>query len=192
MHAFVFFAAGAVMLGGALGVVLARNTVHSALALVASLIAVAVLFVEQQAHLLAAVQVIVYAGAVVVLFLFVIMLLGVDDYESLEETIPFQRPAAIALGIAAVVAIIALAGNTWATGRPSVRGSLAGSSSGYGNVEAVGRELFTTFLWPFELTAVLLVLAVVGGVALARRSHPGSAGADDGSGSGTRTTGGAE
>ncbi len=114
MDAFVFFASAVVMLGGALGVVLSRNTVHSALFLVGSLIAVAVLFVEQQAHLLAAVQVIVYAGAIVVLFLFVIMLLGVDEYESLEETVPFQRPAAIAVGVAAVVAIIALAGNTWA------------------------------------------------------------------------------
>ncbi|MCC6338496.1 MAG: NADH-quinone oxidoreductase subunit J [Acidimicrobiia bacterium] len=181
MEAFVFFAAAAILLGGALGVVLARNTVHSALFLVGALIAVAVLFVQQQAHLLAAVQVIVYAGAVVVLFLFVIMLLGVDDYESLEETIPFQRPAGIVLGVAAVVAVIALAGNTWATGRPSVRGSLTGPASGFGNVEAVGRELFTTFLWPFELTAVLLVLAVVGGVVLARRSHPGSGDAPDAS-----------
>lgn len=179
MDAFVFFLAGAVMLGGALGVVLTRNTVHSALCLVGSLIAVAVLFVQQQAHLLAAVQVIVYAGAVVVLFLFVIMLLGVDDHESLEETIPFQRPAAIVLGVAAVVAVIAMAGNTWVTGRTSVRGSLSGAASGSGNVEAVGRELFTTFLWPFELTAVLLVLAVVGGVVLARRSHPGSGDAAD-------------
>src|SRR5881392_3957452 len=95
----VFVVAAAVVIIGALGVVFSRNPVHAALNLVMTLFAVAVLFVEQQADFLAAVQVIVYAGAIVVLFLFVIMLLGVDRAENLEtEPLPGQRPAAIALG----------------------------------------------------------------------------------------------
>src|SRR5215475_3008492 len=98
----------------ALGVVLARNPVHSALLLVVVLVSIAVLFVIQDAQLLAAVQVIVYAGAIVVLFLFVIMLLGVDERESLRDPVPFQRPAALALGAIVLAEVLFLAGHHWA------------------------------------------------------------------------------
>ncbi len=91
---FTFLVTGAICLGGALGVVLLRNPVHNALSLVATLFGVAVLFIAQEAYFLAAVQVIVYAGAIVVLFLFVIMLLGVDRSQQLgREPILGQRPA---------------------------------------------------------------------------------------------------
>ena len=168
----VFVVSAAVVLAGALGVVTSRNPVHAALSLVATLFGVAVLFVAQQAHFLAVVQVIVYAGAIVVLFLFVIMLLGVDREESLRDPIPYQRPAAVALGAILLGEIFVLAGRTWATGAPSVRGSVRGRVDGQdlGNVQRVARVLFTDFLWAFELTAVLLVIAVVGAVVLARRS----------------------
>ena len=167
---FVIFAALA--MAGALGVVLARNPVHCALSLVVTLISVAVFFLQQDAQLLAAVQVIVYAGAVVVLFLFVIMLLGVDREESLRESLPYQRPAAFVLGAITLAEVLFLAGRTWATGASSQRGSLDARVDGenLGNIERVARSLFTDFLWPFELTAALLVIAVVGGVVLARRS----------------------
>ena len=167
---FVVFAAFA--LTGALGVVLGRNPVHCALFLVLALVSVAVFFLQQDAQLLAAVQVIVYAGAIVVLFLFVIMLLGVDRQETLEEPIPYQRPAALALGVILLLEIFVLAGRTWATGSPSTRGSLSAPVEGenLSNVERVATTLFTDFLWAFELTAALLVIAVVGGVVLARRS----------------------
>src|ERR1700716_311052 len=103
---FVFVVASAIVLLGALGVVLARNPVHAALSLVLTLFGVAILFVAQQAHFLAVVQVIVYAGAIVVLFLFVIMLLGVDRAENLEaEPLVGQRPAAIGVGVAALAAL---------------------------------------------------------------------------------------
>ena len=117
-------------------------------------------------------QVIVYAGAIVVLFLFVIMLLGVDREESLADPVPFQRPAAIALGAVLLVEIFVLGGRTWATGASASRGSLSKPVDGQdlGNVERVARVLFTDFLWAFELTAALLVIAVVGAVVLARRS----------------------
>ena len=98
MEAFIFFVFAALTLAGAFGVVLARNPVHSALSLVVTLVSVAVLFLQQDAHLLAAVQVIVYAGAIVVLFLFVIMLLGVDHADTLHDPLKAQRAAAIVLG----------------------------------------------------------------------------------------------
>ena len=126
----------------------------------------------QDADLLAAVQIIVYAGAIVVLFLFVIMLLGVDKQESLRDPLPYQRVMALALGAIVLAEIIFLAGHQWATGKPAdatdaIRG---GASDLGGNVERVARSLFTDFLWPFEITAALLVLAVVGSVVLAKRS----------------------
>jgi NADH-quinone oxidoreductase subunit J len=172
MTAVVFFIFAALALGGALGVVLARNPVHSALLLVVTLVSVAVFFVQQQAHLLAAVQVIVYAGAIVVLFLFVIMLLGVDREESLEDPIRYQRTAALALGVIVLVELIFLAGHHWATGAkaPSEFAIKGGGIALGNNVERVARVLFTDFLWPFEITAGLLVIAVVGSVVLARRS----------------------
>jgi len=173
--AVLFFMFGALAIVGGLGVVLSRNPVHSALWLVATLVSVAVLFLIQDAELLAAVQVIVYAGAIVVLFLFVIMLLGVDRRESLSESLPFQRPIAIALGLIILAEVLLLAGHTWATGAKTASGvPIDGSGSGSGelgtNVQRVARVLFTDFLWPFQLTALLLVIAVVGSVALAKRS----------------------
>ena len=113
----IFFIFAALALAGALGVVLARNPVHSALFLVVTLVSVAVFFVQEQAQLLAVVQIVVYAGAIVVLFLFVIMLLGVDREESLRDPIPFQRPAAIALGVILLGEVLFLAGHQWATGK---------------------------------------------------------------------------
>jgi len=173
VEALIFFVFGALTLAGALGVVLARNPVHSALSLVTVLVSIAALFVIQDAQLLAAVQVIVYAGAIVVLFLFVIMLLGVDRSESTAETLRIQRPAAVVLGLALLVTLFVLIHdhNGWAVGsngNEAARGVLAAHD---GNIKAVAQSLFTTFLWPFELTAVLLVIAVIGGVVLARRSH---------------------
>jgi len=167
VEAVIFFIFAATALVGALGVVLAKNPVHSALFLIITLVSVAIFFVLRDAPLLAAVQVIVYAGAIVVLFLFVIMLLGVDRSETLSDPLPFQRPIAILLGVFVVVEIVLLAGRTWSTGARSVRGEIGSTEN---NVETVARSLFTDFLWPFEITAGLLVIAVVGGVVLARRS----------------------
>jgi NADH-quinone oxidoreductase subunit J len=168
MELFLFLLFAGIALVGALGVVLAANPVHSALSLVTVLISIAALFVIQDAQLLAAVQVIVYAGAIVVLFLFVIMLLGVDRSESTAETLRIQRPAALVLGFGLLVTLVLLISPGWATGASSTRGVV---ESGGGNIQDVAESLFTTFLWPFELTAVLLVIAVIGGVVLARRSH---------------------
>jgi NADH-quinone oxidoreductase subunit J len=163
----VFAVSAAVIMAGAIGVIAARNPVHSALMLVMTLFGIAVLFVEQQSDFLAVVQVIVYAGAIVVLFLFVIMLLGVDKVEALQrDPLPAQRPLALIIGAAGLSLLLFLAGVKWATGATSVAGPASGDGS---NVEKLARSVFTTYLLPFELTSVLLVIAVVGAIVLARR-----------------------
>jgi NADH-quinone oxidoreductase subunit J len=173
MEAFIFFVFAALTLAGAFGVVLVRNPVHAALSLVVTLVSVAVLFIQQDAHLLAAVQVVVYAGAIVVLFLFVIMLLGVDHPDTLHDPLKAQRLAAIVLGLVLVAEALFLTGNQWATGaKAPASDAIRGGTPGLGNnVERIARSLFTDFLWPFEITAALLVLAVIGAVVLARRSR---------------------
>jgi len=167
--AITFVLAAMIILGGALGVIVSRNPVHAALSLVATLFGVAVLFVEQQADFLAAVQVIVYVGAIVVLFLFVIMYLGVDRRDNINaEPLKGQRPMALLLVLASVGGVIALGVNAhWATGARSVAGSTTGNH--HSNVYQLGQSVFTTYLYAFEATAALLVIAVVGAVVLARR-----------------------
>lgn len=177
MELFVFVCAALMVLGGAVGVIVRPNPVHAALSLVLTLFGVAVLFVAQDAHFLAAVQVIVYAGAIVVLFLFVIMLLGVDTSENLQvEPIPVQRPLAAIVGVG-VIAVIAAA---VVQARDSIRtGSGTGldiptqSGDADGNIRQLARDLFSDHVFAFELTSVLLVVAVVGTVLLARRPDKG-------------------
>ena len=172
----VFAVAAAMVIAGAVGVVVARNPVHSALMLVLTLFGVAVLFVLQQANFLAAVQVIVYAGAIVVLFLFVIMFLGVDREEDVRaDPLRGQRPLAVALVLFGTTGLLLLGQvSKWTTGQPSV----AGTDSGAPNVNLLGKSLYTTYLFPFEATSALLIIAVVGAVVLARRP-PAATAADD-------------
>src|SRR5580658_3394962 len=171
----VFAAAAAVILVGAVGVVTSRNPVHAALSLVMTLFGVAVLFIEQEADFLAAVQIIVYAGAIVVLFLFVIMFLGVDRHEDIvTEPLTGQRPLAFVFAALTLAGVLAMAATShWATGAHQVVGPIQGhitdASSPAGETAQLGRQLFTTYLFAFEATAALLVIAVVGAVVLARR-----------------------
>jgi NADH-quinone oxidoreductase subunit J len=168
--AITFVVAALIVVGGALGVVFMRNPVHSALSLIMTLFGIAVLFIEENAQFLAAVQVIVYAGAIVVLFLFVIMLLGVDKSERISaENSSGQRIGAIVLGVAVLVEVLLLGTGQWVTGAHSVQGSLTGHGS---NVNVIGDSLFSTYLLPFEVTSALLIVAVVAAVVLARR-HDG-------------------
>ena len=169
----VFLLAGAACIAGALGVVLNSNPVHAALSLVGTLFGIAVLFVAQEANFLAAVQVIVYAGAIVVLFLFVLMLLGVDRAEdlSIEPLGAGQRIAAGVVGLCVLaLPLLALASTDGeATGaRPAATDANA-IQAGVADIAQLGESLFTTYLFAFEVTAVLLVIAVVGAVVLARK-----------------------
>jgi len=168
----VFGVAGLVCLAGAVGVVASKNPVHAALSLVATLFGIAVLFIAQEAHFLAAVQVIVYAGAIVVLFLFVIMFLGVDRADDLRvEPLGGQRIAAGVLGIGVVALVVAALASTSfeATGIHSDTGPLP--DEGTYDISLLSEALFTKFVFAFELTSVLLVIAVIGAVVLARRTR---------------------
>jgi NADH-quinone oxidoreductase subunit J len=176
----IFVVCGALALVGAFGVVLARNPVHNALFLLLTLVTMAVFFLQQHAQLVAIIQIVVYASAIIVLFLFVITLLGVDEHESLDDPRPYQRPAAIVLGALLLVQVIVVAGRHWVTGATSTRGALGPPREG--NVRTLAKSLFTSYLWAFELTAALLVIAVVGGVVLARRSGQRAVRPDDAEG----------
>lgn len=171
----VFIVAAALILAGALGVVASRNPVHSALFLVQTLFGVAIAFIDLDANFLAAVQVIVYAGAIVILFLFVIMLLGVDKAEDLRiEPIAGQRPVALVVAagtLALLLTTILTVGHDY-TGGESLLGPLGALPEVAGEVSDVrvlGNWLFTDYVFAFEITAVLLTIAVVGAVVLARR-----------------------
>jgi NADH-quinone oxidoreductase subunit J len=182
----VFVAATIMMLGGGIGVVSFRNPVHSALSLVLTLFGVAVHFVAQEAHFLAAVQVIVYAGAIVVLFLFVIMLLGVDKSVDLSiEPIAVQRPLAAVMSIGLVglvTAAVLKAGDAIGTVNQGTgidvafvetdgTGQLttASAASTDSNIQQLAVNLYTDHLLAFELTSVLLIVAVDGTVLLTRK-----------------------
>jgi NADH-quinone oxidoreductase subunit J len=175
MEVAVFAVAALVVLTGAVGVIAAKNPVHSALMLVMTLFGIAVLFVAQEAHFLAAVQVIVYAGAIVVLFLFVIMLLGVDKVEAWEvgplsgQRYAVAAIAAIALGL---VGLLAVRAADVTEGARSATAALENEANDP-NVVILGRALFTDYVFAFELTGALLVVAVIGAVVLARKPGRG-------------------
>lgn len=170
MEAAIFIVCAVIVLAGALGVVLSRNPVHSALSLVATLFGIAVLFLNENAQLLAAVQVIVYTGAIVVLILFVLMLLGVDtDDDIAHEPIVGQRILAVIAGFALLGALLAvfIAGqNEVVTGTHSATAAISDDLS---NIAQLGRQIFTTWIFAFEITAGLLTVAVIGAVVMARR-----------------------
>jgi NADH-quinone oxidoreductase subunit J len=175
-----FIVAAAIILIGALGVVAARNPVHSALFLVQTLMGVAVLFVVQDAHFLAAVQAIVYAGAIVILFLFVIMLLGVDKAEEwdVDEPIAGQQPLAAVIGAAVlgltVVATVIATDVVTGARAPEAAGVADGVilerslDNEFTDIERIGRVLFSDYALAFEITAALLTIAVVAAVVLTR------------------------
>ncbi len=178
MDLVVFVAASLMVFAGALGVIASRQPVHAALSLVLTLFGVAVHFVAMEAHFLAAVQVIVYAGAIVVLFLFVIMLLGVDTAENLRvEPIKMQRPLAViaslaivGLVLAAVVAARDTAGLQAGSGLDVEAGGPAGNTRD-ANITQLARNLFGDHVLAFELTSVLLIVAVAGTVVLTRKER---------------------
>lgn len=170
-----FWVLGAIAVAGALGVVAARKAVYSALFLATTMISLAVLYVAQGALFLGVVQVVVYTGAVMMLFLFVLMLIGVDSAESLTETIRGQRPAAIAAGLAFGVLVIAGIGAAATAGSaakpaPTLQGPAA-EIAAHGNVEGLAVLIFNRYLWAFEVTSALLITAALGAMVLAHRER---------------------
>jgi NADH-quinone oxidoreductase subunit J len=173
----VFWVLGPIALAGALGMVLSRNAVHSALWLVNTMLALGVFYVVQEAPFLGAVQIIVYTGAIMILFLFVLMLVGRDTSDSVVETLRGQRIAAIVLGIgfAGLVGagIAEATRDTPVTGLAAVQGGAGGAADG--NVPAIAELMFTRYLLAFEVTSALLITAAVGAMVLAHTERePGS------------------
>jgi len=160
METVLFILFGAIAVCGAVMVVTRKSPMASALYLILTLFAVAALFVLRQAHFLAAVQVIVYAGAVVVLFVFVIMLINVP-----EDRLPVERATTTR-----VLGVLAAGFFILETAVLARRSSMPiGPAAEVGTIETVGRALFTDYLLAFEITSVLLLAAVIGAIALAKR-----------------------
>jgi len=175
MQLFVFICAALMILAGAVGVIVRSHPVHAALSLILTLFGVAVMYVSQEAQFLAAVQVIVYAGAIVVLFLFVIMLLGVDKAEDLRiEPFKMQRPVAAVVG-GGIIGLIIFAAissrDNIGVAQPPQSNFVkdVSATEHNSNIRSLARDLFSDHVLAFELTSVLLVIAVVGTVLMARR-----------------------
>ena len=168
----VFWVLAPIALAGALGMVFSRNAVHSALWLVNTMLALGVFYVVQEAPFLGAVQIIVYTGAIMILFLFVLMLVGRDSSDSVVETLRGQRIAAAVLGIG--FAGLVGAGIAEAT-RDLPNTGLDGAQGEQGNIPAIAELLFTDYLLAFEVTSALLITAAVGAMVLAHiERDPGS------------------
>ena len=161
-----FWILGAIALAGAIGVVAAPKAVYSAIFLAMTMIALAIIYVAQDAVFLGVVQVVVYTGAVMMLFLFVLMLIGVDSAQSLVETIRGQRLAAIAAGLGFGVLLIAGIGTLTTTGFVGLTQANEG-----GTGQGLADLIFTRNLWAFELTSALLITAALGAMVLAHRER---------------------
>jgi NADH-quinone oxidoreductase subunit J len=165
-EAVTFWVLGALALVGALGVVLAVNAVYSAMFLAMTMIILAVFYMVQDALFLGVVQVVVYTGAVMMLFLFVLMLIGVDSAESLKETLHGQRVAAVVAGVGFGVLLLAAIGHVASGGFVGLT-----TANANGNVEGLAALIFSRYLWAFELTSALLITAAVGAMVLAHRER---------------------
>ncbi len=165
-EAVMFWVLGVLALIGALGVVVAANAVYSAMFLAMTMIILAVFYMAQDALFLGVVQIVVYTGAVMMLFLFVLMLIGVDSAESLVETLRGQRVAAVVAGLGFGVVLIAGIGTATTA---AFKGLKAANADG--NVNRLAVPIFSRYLWAFELTSALLITAAVGAMILAHRER---------------------
>ena len=165
-EAIAFWVLATVSVAGAIGVIAAPKAVYSAIALATTMIALAIVYVTLEAPFLGVVQIVVYTGAVMMLFLFVLMLIGVDSAQSLVETLRGQRVAAILAGLGFGVLLIAGIG----TAKTSGFTGLAEANRG-GNVEGLAELIFTRNLWAFELTSALLITAAIGAMLLTHRER---------------------
>lgn len=165
----VFWVCGGLAVLGAIGLIVSRKAVHSALWMALTMINLAILYVANFAPFLGMVQVVVYTGAVMMLFLFVLMVVGVDASDSLVETLKGQRVAGVLLGLLLGVLLAWGIGSALA-GSSSVGLDEANSVDG-GNVQGIARLIFTDFVIAFELTSALLITAALGAMVLAHRER---------------------
>ena len=166
MEAVTFWVLGTLAVLGAVAVIAAPKAVYSAIFLAITMIILAVLYIAQDALFLGVVQIVVYTGAVMMLFLFVLMLIGVDSADSLVETIRGQRLAAIGVGVAFGILLVAGIGNVSVNGFTGLAEANAG-----GNVEGLAALIFVRYLWAFELTSALLITATLAAMVLTHRER---------------------
>ncbi|MCW2527967.1 MAG: NADH-ubiquinone/plastoquinone oxidoreductase chain 6 [Pseudonocardiales bacterium] len=169
-EAIAFWILGPVAVIGALGMVAARNAIHSALSLVATMMCLGLFYVIEQGPFLGLVQIIVYTGAIMILFLFVLMLVGRDSSDSLVETLRGQRVAAFLFGIGFAVIVAGGIGKAMHHTTPK---NLDQANANGGNVDSVATLLFTKYLFAFELTSALLIVAAIGAMVLAHVEREG-------------------
>ncbi|MGF1425152.1 NADH-quinone oxidoreductase subunit J [Kitasatospora sp. LaBMicrA B282] len=161
-----FWVLAVIAVGGALGMLTMRKAVHSALCLAATMMALAVCYLAQGAVFLGVVQIVVYTGAIMMLFLFVVMLVGVTSADSLKEQLKGQRVAAVLCGLGFGVLLVAGIAN-------AKLGHFTGlaEANAEGNVQGLARLIFTQYVWAFEVTGALLITAAVGAMVLTHREH---------------------
>ena len=163
MDTYAFVLLAVLAIASALGIILNKNTINSALLLVVNMVSIAGIYLLLQAQFLALIQILVYAGAIMVLFLFVIMLLNVDEEESLLDGFRVKYMLAFLLGAVIFGQILYSLG-----GVTDMLPEISSEMIQVGTVEAVGEVLYTDFLYAFELTAILLTAAVVGALMVAQ------------------------
>jgi NADH-quinone oxidoreductase subunit J len=161
-----FWILAVISVAAALGMVLARRAVHSALMLAVVMLSLAVFYVLLGAPFLAFVQVIVYTGAVLMLFLFVLMIVGVTSKDSLVETLKGQRVAAFLIAVGMLILLVLIIGHAAIGPAPPAGAAYSGS-----NVQGIAQLIFTTYVFPFEVTSALLITAALGAMVLAHRER---------------------
>lgn len=167
MDLVLFIITAAIALVGAIAMLVARNAVHSALFLLLNFGAIAVLFLLLQSPFLFTIQLTVYAGAIMVLFLFVMMLLGAEQVEDTPDRIAWQRPLGLLLGVALLgMAVVAAFRGGASTPPPG-----GDAATTFGDPVSLGALLFTQYMLPFQITGVILLIAVVGVVVLNQRGR---------------------
>lgn len=174
-EAVTFWILAPIILAGAIGMVLARSAVHSALMLACTMLSLGVLYMIQNGPFIGFAQIIVYTGAIMMLFLFVIMLVGRDSKDSLLETLRGQRLAAIGLGVG--MALLLCTGLARGVGAVSAQGLDKANDEYGGNVQGLAASMFTKYIFAFEVTSALLITAAVGAMVLAhierKKDRPG-------------------
>jgi NADH-quinone oxidoreductase subunit J len=163
-EAVAFWILGPISLAGGIGMVLLRNAVHSALSLAATMMCLGAMYMVEQGPFIGFVQIIVYTGAIMILFLFVLMLVGRDSSDSIIETLRGQRWAAALFGIGFALLVALSVGRAFRGIKPV---NLDGPNADAGNVNSIAQLIFTKYLFAFELTSALLIVAAVAAMVLA-------------------------
>jgi NADH-quinone oxidoreductase subunit J len=167
-----FFVLAVATIASGIGVITFKNAVHSALSLILTFLFLALFYLQLGAMFIAIVQILIYAGAIMVLFLFVVTMLSSEvSNNDLRDRIPWQRGIAAALGFVLVGALsyLLFTGTAIDSGAKATGGSLSQVVNSQGNIEAFGQALFHGFAFPFEVTSLLIVVAILGALVLGRK-----------------------